>query len=99
MRAAKFARPKRAALPLRLRAKFFWRRVRGEAVGGARAAESHAQEPPGATLVSARCCMALVVDTAVCARRTKALYAAWQVRAPRRFGVCTAALRSQEMRR
>ena len=31
--------------------------------------------------------MALVVDTAVCARRVKALYAAWQVRAVR-LGAC-----------
>ena len=90
---AKLARSKRAALPLRLRAKFFWRRVRGEAVGGAGAAESHAQKPPGPALVKSGRRMALVVDTAVCARRTKALYTAWQVRALRHLGVCAAALR------
>ena len=30
--------------------------------------------------------MALVVDAAVCARRVKALYAAWQARALRELG-------------
>ena len=39
--------------------------------------------------------MALVVDTAVCARRIKALYAAWQVRAVRLLGVCAEAVRPQ----
>ena len=37
--------------------------------------------------------MALVVDTAVCARRTKALYATWQVSALLDLGVCAAAPR------
>jgi hypothetical protein len=39
--------------------------------------------------------MALVVDTAVCARRVKALYAAWQVRSPRAAASCEAARRRQ----
>ena len=63
------------------------RRGSSDAVRGARGAERRALELPlGGTPSN----MELVVDAAVCARRVKALYAAWKARALRETGCCEA---------